>query len=288
MRRVLYFILPVLIILGLAGFAKRDELILDAVGLKAKRGSLEEREALLAPAMQFFIPEGREGPFPAVIQFHGCAGIRQPFMEQWAKVANEAGYMAVVVDSFGPRGITRDVALKTVCVGTMLLGQERAGDVLAAYDIVRKRNDVDASKIVLAGWSHGGWSVLDFIALDPPRRWPAGLAHEALQPVEPAGFIGVYPYCGLGNWSKAVGWRKPLKGLMLIAGVDTIVDPKECPALAEKLNAKGAEIEVDIYPDADHVFDDPYLEDEYKDLYNARDHAEAAARYKAFLEEIKG
>ena len=126
MRRVLYFILPVLIILGLAGFAKRDELILDAVGLKAKRGSLEEREALLAPAMQFFIPEGREGPFPAVIQFHGCAGIRQPFMEQWAKVANEAGYMAVVVDSFGPRGITRDVALKTVCEGTMLLGQERA------------------------------------------------------------------------------------------------------------------------------------------------------------------
>ena len=47
------------------------------------------------------------GPFPAVVQLHGCAGLEaQSF--RWARWLAERGYVALVVDSFGPRGVKGD------------------------------------------------------------------------------------------------------------------------------------------------------------------------------------
>lgn len=283
--------LAAVVALALTGAAaliyfKREALVLDFLAAGTAKTSLEEREALLASGLSFIPPEGASPPYPVVIQLHGCAGPRAPFMAQWARLANEAGFMAVIVDSHAPRGIARAEALETVCKGTRLLGQERAGDVLAAYEIVRRRSDVDADRIVIAGWSHGAWSAMDLVALNPPHRWPAGIRPEGIAPLNIAGLIGVYPYCGRGAWTKAIGWRAPVKVLMLVAGSDTIVDPKECPRLGERLKARGADIDMKIYEDADHVFDDPYLEPEYRYFYDAGAHADAARRFAAFLREI--
>src|SRR5258706_4981986 len=41
------------------------------------------------------------GPFPAVVQLHGCAGVEaQSF--RWARWFADHGYVALVVDSLGP------------------------------------------------------------------------------------------------------------------------------------------------------------------------------------------
>jgi hypothetical protein len=53
-------------------------------------------------------PEGA-GPFPAVVLLHGCDGI-QPFQEQWAADLADWGYVALLTDSHGPRGIGDDCA----------------------------------------------------------------------------------------------------------------------------------------------------------------------------------
>jgi dienelactone hydrolase len=283
------FIALILIVaIGIGGlvYVYREPLVLDALSLRASRSTLAERQALIAPAMQFRPPEGGAPPYPAVIFFHGCAGLRQPFMDQWTAVANQAGFMAVVVDSHGPRGIDRPRALETVCGGKELIGQERAGDVLAAYEIVRQRSDVDRSKIALAGWSHGAWSVMDFIAMDPPKRRPAGITGRLNEPHSIAGAILVYPYCGLGTWSHLIGWRRPVPTLALVAGADSIVDPAVCPRVIGALNKKGAGIDLEIYPRSDHAFDDPFLEPAYQHLYDADAHAEEAQRFKAFLEKL--
>src|SRR6266511_194461 len=43
-----------------------------------------------------------EGPFPAVVQLHGCGGL-QAQSYRWARWLADRGYVALVVDSFGPR-----------------------------------------------------------------------------------------------------------------------------------------------------------------------------------------
>lgn len=283
-RAFLVFFLAALGV-GAVVFFKREVLTLDYFASRIKPSALSAREEMLAPFIEFRAPKDRPPPYPVVIQFHGCAGMRENFMRQWADAANAAGYMAVIVDSLRPRGIGRERALATVCHGKELVGEERVGDVLAATDIVRKRSDVDKNRIVLAGWSHGGWSIMDFIALNAHRKAPPGIyggaPHENI-----AGVILIYPYCGFGGWARILGWPKGVPTLALIAGDDRTVDPRACPALLSRFAQTGAAINLHVYPDADHVFDDPYLEPQYIKAYNAKDHADAARRYRAFLEKI--
>lgn len=283
MRRSLIIALGAALIVGACAYLNREPLILSYLALQTPKTTTQERAALLEPFLRFYPPADREPPYPAVLQFHGCGGPKPPFQEQWAKVANEAGYMAVVVDSYAPRGISRERALKTVCMGKELIGQERAGDVLAALDIARGRPDIDADRIVLAGWSHGAWSVMDFVALATAGKSPAGLSGAGRQSPAIAGAILVYPHCGIGAWSKVSGWKSTYPTLALLAGKDSVVDPKACPPILARLAAQDPRVWFHIYPDADHAFDDPYLPEGWTHLYNRADHADAARRYQDFL-----
>ncbi len=286
--RLIAFGLAALALFAAGVFVQREPLMLGWLASRVPQTTLDERAALLEPAMTFHAPEGAAPPWPAVIQFHGCSGLRENFMEQWADAANRQGFLAVIVDSTGPRGIDRDRAYASVCEGKELLGQERAGDVLAAYEIVRKRSDVDPSRIVLAGWSHGAWSVMDMIAMTPPRRLPAGVKREGVKAPEIAGAILVYPYCGEGSWTAIDGWRKPVPTLALLAGADTVVDPARCPEVFAELEEQGGEIDIAVYPQADHVFDDPFLAPKDRHMYDAEAHEDATRRYEAFLAKTAG
>ena len=66
---------------------------------------------------------------PAVLLFHGCGGLRA-HLPRYAEAAKAAGWRAVIVDSYGPRGWGRPFTLTTVCTGLLFRGYERAGDCL--------------------------------------------------------------------------------------------------------------------------------------------------------------
>ena len=93
---------------------------------------------------------------------------------------------------------------RLVCAGQIFMGSERAGDVLVSIDDARRMRFVDPDSLVLIGSSHGGWAIMDLLALDPPRRLPFNLATlPAGAPADPlAGVVGailLYPYCGQAN-----------------------------------------------------------------------------------------
>jgi dienelactone hydrolase len=287
-RTVLLGVLLLLLAgLGGAAWASREQLMLAWLGAKTEKRTLAEQEALILPHIRVFEPKGGAPPFPAVVQFHGCAGYRPDFMAQWAKVGAEAGFLVVAVDSMSPRGIDREEALSSVCEGKRLIGQERAGDVAAALAAVAARKDVDPSRLVAAGWSHGAWSLMDYLALSAAARTPPSLKGAA-PAIDPAGVIAFYPYCGEGTWSRLKNWKTKAKVLAFIAGGDTIVDGAACKARFEAIRRAGTPVDLVWYEDADHVFDDAGLVGgEFAHYYSAAAAEDAARRYRSFLDEIK-
>ncbi len=225
--------------------------------MRAQPGqSTAERWAALSPYIQVFGPEDDQ-PRPAVLLFHGCGGLR-PHLPLYAATAAAAGVRAFVVDSYTPRGWSQAYGRAFVCTGMRFWGRERAGDVLAALHGVSARADVDAGRLALAGWSHGGWASMDLMTMPLVRSGEAGLADP-----DPAPLAGVkalflaYPYGGYGALSQRLPWRRHPRVLALIAGRDHVTQPARARRLHDASRAAGCQVELWELPDATHSFDEP-------------------------------
>lgn len=272
----------VVAIVGLL-FLNREPAMMRLLDARTPKSSLVAHQEFIAEGIEVHLPSVGEAPFPVVLQFHGCAGIRQPFQNQWADVANQAGYAAMIVDSMGPRRLTRQGALETVCAGKKLLGQERAGDVLAAVKLAEADPRLDADHLVIAAWSHGAWSIMDYLTMDMKFQWPAGIRREAAETSPVDGAILFYPYCGAGTLSRFRVWTQSPPVLAIIAGADTIVDANLCINYFEQRRRKNEPVDLVVYPEAQHAFDDPFLEPEWIHWYNEEYLIDAKARYEEFL-----
>ena len=214
-------------------------------------GDLAAHAAWLAPHLQVVRPPG-PGPFPVVVQMHGCGGV-QPMQSRYAEAACAAGVAAVVVDSLAPRGISRTEAQLTVCTGLRLRGAERAHDLLAVLAWLDGEAWADTGRLAAAGWSHGGWSVME--ALAAPDAQDPRLAALSL-------VILVYPYAGPLARSARHGWgpHRPQVRACL-AGRDAVVGRVSPLRALERLKADGLDVEVLTLPDATHCFDDECARD---------------------------
>jgi dienelactone hydrolase len=190
-----------------------------------------------------FSPAGA-GPFPAVVLIHGCSGYGwttrgQPgwaLFETYARRYVAHGYVALVLDSFAPRGIYN------ACGQPRLVSpRRRAWDALSAARWLGGLGTVDRQRLVLQGDSHGGWTVL--VALQ------AGLWHV---PEHFAAGIAFYPYC-----YDVAGFSAPL--LVLIGESDDWTPAWRCRQMVDDLRRAGAgnEVELHVFPGAYHAFDFP-------------------------------
>ncbi|MEL6791629.1 MAG: hypothetical protein AAGL18_03910 [Pseudomonadota bacterium] len=283
-KRFFLITLGVLIVLGAIVFWRGEALYMGWRAQAAEKQSLAAVKTLLTPHIKVSLPPG-PGPHPVVLQFHGCAGARLAFQEMYADIANQAGYAAVIVDSNRPRGLSREAALEKVCTAKMLIGVERAGDVLAAIDLMRARSDLDMSQLVLAGWSHGAWTIMDFLTMDVGDAPPASLAdpYEGA-PIKVSGTALFYPYCGFGARSRRHAWQQSPVILSSLAGADTIVDHTQCISLINKISTRSdLQLDQKIYPDTEHAFDDPFIESDWQHWHHPAHTQDAIARYRSFL-----
>lgn len=269
---------------GAVTYFNREPLMLAALASKTPQTTLAERVALLTPDLRVFAPEGAKGPLPAILMFHGCSGRNDAHMRQFADLAVAQGYAAFSFDSLTPRGIDRETALATVCKGEILIGQERAGDIAAAFEIVRQRSDIDPERIVIAGWSHGGWTAMDYLTFAIASRRAPGVA-DAPTPI-PSALVLFYPYCGEGARSRFANFDFGGPMIAFIAGKDEIVDGPQCRAMLEKTKARGADVEIVFYEDANHVFDFRHLEGADRRYYSESATIDAERRFGAFLKDV--
>lgn len=245
--------------------------------------TVAERWAELEPHTHVFGPDD-DTVRPAVLLFHGCGGLRE-HLPAYARVAVEAGWRAFVVDSFAPRGWDRTMALTFVCTGVLLRGSERAGDVAAAAWGVAQRPDVDASRIVLAGWSHGSWSMMDLMTMNLERRGEAGLTDpQTARPVV-EGVVGLglfYPYVGPGALSRTRSWVRHPPVLAVIARDDHLTSDANARNIHGRVARDGTEVEI-WTADGTHAFDEPSAGGLSPMRYDPDLTRESERRFAAFL-----
>lgn len=220
---------------------------------------LVDRAKRLSPNFTVVMPDATDfgaGPYPTTIMMHGCGDQNGPQID-YARAASNHGVASVIVDSYTARQINKAQASALVCAGLRLWGRERAGDIFAALDWARNQAWVDRERLSLAGWSHGGWSVMDALALGNEVGKHAGisdLSGEILAGVDSA-FL-VYPWCGAGAQTPSRGWLKPVRTFMLLAEKDSVAGVRfPLRALAAAKNS-GAHVESAVYAGATHCFDE--------------------------------
>ncbi|HEX5006037.1 MAG TPA: dienelactone hydrolase family protein [Hyphomonadaceae bacterium] len=251
------FVLRLAAAVAIAGAA-----LMAVAPVASARETLQQRIDQLLPGADLLLPEGA-GPFPVVIQLHGCGG-KGDFQLGWAEVARKAGWAVIVVDSYRHRNISRLQAYATVCTGMHLWGRERAGDLYAMMEWTRHQSWADASHLAVAGWSHGGWTALDGMSLKPGHEMASATRLDGL-PEEPlAGLVGafcVYPYVGVGtlSGSRGIRWDAPVKALVGLN--DVVVGGKGSVRTLQKMSTPKLPVEVVQLEGATHAFDEPKAKD---------------------------
>lgn len=225
----------------------------------ASADTLAARIEQLAPDFEIVRPEG-DGPFPVVVMLHGCGG-RQPFLDRWADVvAREAGAASLIVDSFRSRRISRMTAYSTVCTGLQLRGRERAGDLFAAMAWLREQDWANKERVIAAGWSHGGWTIIDALALRSGAEMEraTGLSDLPKEPLE--GVVGAffaYPYAGRASFLGRRPWRFTPDSVAILAEDDYVVGVNYPRQAFHRQRLIGAPVEIHEFSNATHAFDVP-------------------------------
>jgi dienelactone hydrolase len=195
---------------------------------------------------RLYLPEAKERA-PAVVLMHGCSGMwgrdgeTNRNYDAWAEHFRKHGFVALLVDSFKPRGQNEICTLKDRPIQP---GRDRARDAYAALAWLANRDDVDPKSVHVMGWSNGGTSVLNTVRANAPGHTADGPQFRSA--------VAFYPGC------KPLGRTpyKPTAPLLIQTGAaDDWTPAKPCEDLAEAARKRGADVQIDVYPDAHHAFD---------------------------------
>ena len=169
-------ILGIAIVLAIVLVTCADAGAQDAVPARVTFASMDSRTKLVG---YVFTPD-KAGRAPAVVMMHGRGGAYSieangrydastlsQRHQMWGRLWASLGYVAILVDGFGPRGYPqgfprgsydrRPEALNEVTV--------RPLDAYGALGYLRTRPDVAPDSVVLQGWSNGGSATLATMAV---------------------------------------------------------------------------------------------------------------------------
>jgi len=209
-----------------------------------------------------FAPAGRPKTAPAVVLMHGRGGVYSPRakgnyssvtmnqqIRDWAQLWSAQGYWALVVDSFGPRGVpggfsaaadrSRPTTLNDVTV--------RPLDAYGALRYLRSSPRVRGDRIGIEGWSDGGSAVLATMSAQILPASEAGKGFRAA--------LAFYPACGLQGRIKMP--YVPYGPVRIFMGTrDEGAATTACQKLAAASKAAGGDIAVSVFEDEPHGLDD--------------------------------
>ncbi len=211
-------------------------------------------------------PRAASGPVPAVVMMHGRAGAYSEAAggvydastlskrhKAWGIAWAEAGYLALLVDGFGPRGYPtgfprfsyahRPEELNEVTV--------RPLDAYGALAYLRTLAGVRQHRIGLQGWSNGASATIAAMSADAPS-WGERMQISGFRAA-----LAFYPGCGLKGAFDAKPFHPYAPVLVLQGTEDEEVSYRRCVTLVERSRESGGDVTITLYPGATHSFDVP-------------------------------
>jgi carboxymethylenebutenolidase len=234
----------------------------------------KDKRAERAPTVVMM--HGRAGPYSINVKDRGPynASTLSKRHKMWGESWSALGYVAVLVDSFGPRGYPGGFGRHTYNERPDAVNEVtvRPLDAYGTLAYLRGRPDVAPDRIGLQGWSNGGSAAL--AALDAQRSDGTRGFRAALV---------FYAGCGLRGHFDAQGYRPYATVLAFHGTADEETSPKLCQRLVERSRVLGGDITLKLYPGASHSFDDPGRQ---KVSANRDATADARASSEALFERI--
>lgn len=203
-----------------------------------------------------YTPAGK-GPFPALIVIHEWWGLNDWVKDQASKLADQ-GYAALAVDLYRGKVATTPDMAHEIMRG---VPEDRAKrDLHAAFDFLASQPNVKKDRIGSIGWCMGGGYSLD-VALQEPTLAAA-----------------VINYGHLATDTDALKKiNAPILGLF--GAQDRGIPPADVKKFGATLDQLGKKIDIKIYDDAGHAFENP----NNKEGYREADAADAWKRTVDFL-----
>jgi dienelactone hydrolase len=177
---------------------------------------------------------------PVVVLVHGATGV-SPNVRHWADVLNGIGLGVFVLDSFTGRGIVETSTDLTRLAHTAMLV-----DTYRALAAVGAHPRVDARRIAVMGFAHGGWAALyanvrRFQRLHAPR----GLEFSAA--------VAFYPPCTTTYLDDDQVSARPLR--LMHGAADDWLPIDACRQYVARLRHAGADVVLVEMAGARHQFD---------------------------------
>ncbi len=249
----------------------------------------DKRTDLLRGHVRLLEPEA-PGPAPLVIFNTGCGGLigttgmPKQIMPRYAVAATRAGAYAVIVDSFSARDLDFDGSRTLVCSGVRLRPGVRGADALAAESLAKERWGDSITGVILAGWSHGGWVVLEMLADGPDARRIGDMRIERrYDALDPQAVVLFYPYCGRFNQSRRKTWAFHGPMLLVTAEIDEVGPREACLEIIERARGGLDDVETLHFEGATHAFDELDQTRESSFVYDPELAQQAEDAFTAFI-----
>ena len=203
-----------------------------------------------------YAPQGK-GPFPALVVIHEWWGLNDWVKEQASKLADE-GYVTLAVDLYRGKVATTPDEAHEIMRG---VPEDRAArDLHAAVEFLTSQSNVKKDRIGSIGWCMGGGYSLD-VALQEPTLAAAVINYGHLA-------------------TDADSLKKINASLLgIFGGQDRGIPVEDVKKFEQTLKQQGKKVEIVIYPDAGHGFENP----NNKTGYRADDTADAWKHTTTFL-----
>jgi carboxymethylenebutenolidase len=228
-----------------------SSLAADSKSVSYKSGDETVQALLYAPA--------GKGPFPAIIVIHEYWGLNDWVKDQAVKLADQ-GYVTLAIDLYRGKVATTPDMAHEIMRG---VPEDRAKrDLHAAFEFLQSQPNVRKDRIGSIGWCMGGGYSLD-VALQEPT-----LAADVIN----YGHLATDPEA-----LKKVS--APILGLF--GAQDHGITPDDAHKFEASMKQLGKKIDVKVYDDAGHGFENP----NNKDGYRAEDAADAWKRTVSFFAE---